>query len=257
MCIIIAKPAGVDLPTKNQLKNSFLSNSDGAGVMFFRNGKVHIDKGYMYWKDYRKILKKWKLGKDDNIVYHMRIATQGGVSPNNCHPFPISAKVEELKRTFVTSDAGFAHNGIFALNDIQEDLSDSQIFVKDILSEVYPECVTNNGYKLLYDMSIEGSKTAILDKNGITMAGNGWIKQDGLFFSNSGFKNTWGTNSYHEDIDKVWGYNNPTWEHNDNFWEEDENFCTLCLHTIEDHWYFCPFCGESTIKTENMHKEEK
>ena len=47
MCIIVAKKKGLELPTKERLKNCFNYNSDGAGIMFNDGNQVFIEKGFM------------------------------------------------------------------------------------------------------------------------------------------------------------------------------------------------------------------
>ena len=47
MCIIVAKKKGLELPTKEILRNCFNYNSDGAGLMFNDGKQVFIEKGFM------------------------------------------------------------------------------------------------------------------------------------------------------------------------------------------------------------------
>ena len=58
MCIIIAKEKYGRLPSEKELKNCFTNNSDGAGFMYVKNGKVVIDKGYM---KYEAFIKHYKI----------------------------------------------------------------------------------------------------------------------------------------------------------------------------------------------------
>ena len=46
MCIIVSKKKGLELPTKEILRNCFNYNSDGAGIMFNDGKQVFIEKGF-------------------------------------------------------------------------------------------------------------------------------------------------------------------------------------------------------------------
>ena len=65
MCIIAAKPAGVNMPDDRILENMWNRNDDGAGFMYAINGKVYIEKGFMRYKDLKTRLNQ--LGKKYNI----------------------------------------------------------------------------------------------------------------------------------------------------------------------------------------------
>ena len=51
MCIIAAKPAGVKMPDHETLENMWYGNPDGAGLMYAKDGKVIIRKGFMKYVD--------------------------------------------------------------------------------------------------------------------------------------------------------------------------------------------------------------
>lgn len=42
MCIIAAKPAGVEMPSDEILRTMWNNNNDGACFMWAANGRVHI-----------------------------------------------------------------------------------------------------------------------------------------------------------------------------------------------------------------------
>ena len=60
MCIICAKPAGVKFPKNEYIENMWDGNDDGAGIMWVSNNKVHIKKGFMKLKDFKRFLGKLK-----------------------------------------------------------------------------------------------------------------------------------------------------------------------------------------------------
>jgi predicted secreted protein len=188
MCIIIAKNSGVKLPSKKVLKSCFNSNPDGTGIMFSHGGKVNIEKGFMEFKSFWKYHQDMKF--DEAIVYHFRIATAGGTSPENCHPFPISDSEELLKKLTIEGEKiAIAHNGIIPINTPKH-LSDTQVFIRDILAGVKTELVNKNKAVLkLIEGATAGSRLALLYGNGeIITSGSGWIPdRNGLIFSNHSY----------------------------------------------------------------------
>ena len=54
MCIIAAKPAGVNMPSYDTLRTMWNANNDGCGFMYVENGQVRIEKGFMKYKNFTK-----------------------------------------------------------------------------------------------------------------------------------------------------------------------------------------------------------
>lgn len=223
MCIIIAKNSGVNLPSKKILKSCFNSNPDGAGIMYNRDGKVNIEKGFMGFKSFWKYHQDMKFGINTSIVYHFRIATAGGTSPENCHPFPISDNEELLKKLSIEGeDIALCHNGIIPINTPKH-LSDTQIFIMDILAGVRGELLAKNQAVLkLIEKATAGSRFALLyGSNGeIITSGQGWIPDsNGLIFSNDSY------------LPRTVWYDFP---HNDKF---------SFGKNITEAVFYCDFCG--------------
>lgn len=195
MCIIIAKPTGIALPSKKILENCFIANHDGAGFMFNHNDRVYIYKGFMSFSHFYEIFKatseKYDF-KNKGLVIHFRISTAGNVDEGNCHPYPISKRDEDLRNTnIITKDVGMVHNGIIHLFSGKDNyLNDTQLFIKNIVSAFYE--VNSNFYLDKDDMKIleiiADSKLCFLDKNGeLHMIGR-YIKDKGIYYSNQSYK---------------------------------------------------------------------
>ena len=58
MCVIMSKPANIAFPDESILKNCWDNNPDMGGFMYAHNGKVHIQKGYESWKEFKSALDK-------------------------------------------------------------------------------------------------------------------------------------------------------------------------------------------------------
>ena len=197
MCIIVAKEKGNNMPTKSTLKECFLRNSDGAGLMYTKNNNVVIEKGFMDFGSFYKRIKELKKEfnsdlKDVPMVFHFRIGTQGKNDKFTCHPFMISNKSEDLKRTRVKTNIGMVHNGIISTySRVREDnLSDTQLFIKYCVS-IFNK-MNRNFYKddevLDYLYSVAQSKLCFLDKEGNIYYRGDFIEDNGIKYSNSTYK---------------------------------------------------------------------
>lgn len=194
MCIIVAKEKGIEIPSKEILETCFRRNPDGAGFMYVKDNKVIIDKGYMDFKSFYKRLtkldKKLKL-KDKALVMHFRIGTHGKNDRSTTHPFPISNNDSDLKQTYFTTDLGMAHNGIIPKYDYEEDMSDTQLFIRDVVSILKGLNKKFYKNKETLDMlkRVCTSKLAFLDvKENIIYVGD-FVKDDnGVRYSNTTYK---------------------------------------------------------------------
>ena len=195
MCVICVKPTNTLFPSKETLQNCFYNNDDGAGFMYTFQNKVHIHKGLMTFESFWNCLKQVRQKTGDKVPYimHFRISTQG--HHKECtHPFPLSDKMENLKKLKGTCSIGVAHNGVLTLtSDGAKNYSDTMKFITD-----YLYCIVdgdkqwyknNNKLKLVERLTIN-NRLAILDNKGhIVTTGKGWIKdKDGCMYSNSSYK---------------------------------------------------------------------
>ena len=200
MCIIIAKYKNGRLPKKDELKNSFEYNSDGAGFMYVNNGKVVIDKGYMTYENFidrfDELCEKFNNFEDKSLVIHCRIGTSSSNTAKNTHPYPISHKERDLHKKYVETELGVAHNGIiqeYTPNWKNPSTNDTQEFILKYLSPLYDNY--KEFYKNKYLMNgiedIIKSKLVFLDTDDkIYFVGkNKFIEEDtGLFFSNDSYR---------------------------------------------------------------------
>jgi len=197
MCIAVVKLKGIEVPTMEVLRECFVCNPDGAGLMVAKDDKVYILKGYMKWKQFKKAVKNVGITKDDAAVYHFRIATSGGIIQENCHPFPISNDMFELGTYYMETDVAMAHNGIIQIKP-DKGLSDTSMFVKEMLFPMKQAILNKNeGFMNLIRLATVGSKLAFLYADGsIITTGNGWIEENGIMYSNSSFRPMYDYKSY-------------------------------------------------------------
>lgn len=213
MCVICVKPTDTLFPSKETLQNCFFNNDDGAGFMYTFQDKVHIQKGLMTFESFWNCLEQARQKTGDNVPYvmHFRISTQG--HHKECtHPFPLSSKMENLKKLKGTCSIGVAHNGVIRLtSDGAKDYSDTMKFITDYLYCIVDgdkQWYKNNNKLKLVERLTENNRLAILDANGhIVTIGKGWIKdKDGCMYSNNSY-------SYKKQVTVSYSYS--PWYQND------------------------------------------
>lgn len=228
MCIAILKPMGAELPKKENLEQSFKRNKDGAGITWLENGKLYIKKGFMTWVDFEKfydefVTEKGSWLKDTTIGYHFRISTHGGVSKENCHPFPVSEVMADLKEIEFVKEEGrvVIHNGIISpFSSSYGNDSDTQKFIQKFL--VHIDKADSKWYNNVHTVKaveeILGSKLAVLDVDGSsTVMGSGWIEDNGVWYSNSTYKkSTYSYGGYGSYNSKAYGYDDYD---DEDYWE--------------------------------------
>ncbi|MBO7461989.1 MAG: hypothetical protein J6T96_05290 [Bacteroidales bacterium] len=219
MCIAIYSPRGNDIPCEDYLKRSFEHNPDGAGFAFnLPNNTVQIEKGFMdynkFIKAFRKANKKYGF-KDRGVLIHFRITTHGGTNRECCHPFPLVADEEIMKKTSVRSDYAVVHNGIISLTSSEaysrHHMSDTMVFIEKYLSKIATNKKWFNNksnFDLIYDLI--DSKMAILNGYGEIHSTQGFTKdEDGNWYSNTTYKSPryskFSNFSWFDDDDEYWG----------------------------------------------------
>ena len=178
MCIIAVKPANKTI-TRRTLKNCFISNSDGAGIMWANENKLWIEKGFFGFRKFYKRFRELELTcPDSDFILHFRIATSGGIRHETCHPFRVHNKL------------AFVHNGIFS-NLGETKMSDTQVFNRDILQKLPPNFLDmNKAREEIFDYIVTSlSKVVFLDNNGkhIIVNEEHGIWDEGIWFSNYGY----------------------------------------------------------------------
>lgn len=223
MCIIVAKYKNVDLPSKEILKNCFERNNDGAGFSYFGNDNlVHIKKGFMSFNEfYNKLMEVDKTDhlKDKNVIIHFRISTSGLVDVGNCHPYPLTKKVDYLRATNLKCKMAIAHNGIISKYNKKDNiLNDSQLFIQNVLCEFYKldNDFTNNEFIMSIIKDLIGtSKLAFINEKGEMKLLGDFVKDNGVYYSNSTYK------SYNYYPYYKYNYNNYSY-FDDDYWKDYE-----------------------------------
>ena len=181
MCIAIMNPSNVTLK-KKVIKNCWDNNYNGAGLLFVNQQTGELDtfkelKNFdKYYDAYTNIRKHHK---ESTIILHFRIATHGGVTESNCHPF------------IVDDTLGFVHNGIISGVPDSKEHSDTYMFNESMLKKLPPGFVHNEVIMSLLADFIGYSKLVFLDTDNqyhIVGEEKGVWDLGGCWFSNSSYK---------------------------------------------------------------------
>lgn len=180
MCLIVKKPAGMEIPTEH-LVNSATHNPDGWGVMWASKGKVHTRKGMGHIREAMPVIDSLTA---KTCYVHQRYATHGATDLANGHPFCI------LDKTMHGTELYMMHNGVLnGVPDIMRDRSDTYhyaMMLRGILAG-QPELLADK--KFLRDLSgdIRGSKFVFLFGDGreIIINEDEGKTLEGLWYSNT------------------------------------------------------------------------
>lgn len=192
MCIIIIKKQGVELPKQEWLDNSERTNRDGIGVCYKKadRSEVVIKKDFVNATTLGVWLKD-NIVKEDDLIIHFRFATHGIKDVGNRHPFPISKDKKLLREANLVCRMALTHNGVISQHSGHQKFSDTQKFVLGIMSD---DAVKNNlnspAIRKMIGDYIGSDKLAILDNEGTVYLWGEFIREEGLLFSNSGYKAT-------------------------------------------------------------------
>lgn len=204
MCIICAKPANTAFPEAETIRNMWTANSDGAGLMFTKDGKVVIRKGFMKLTDFEAELAR--LREEINlyetpVVMHFRITTHGGTKASNTHPFPITDSVRRLQQLRSVSTVGVAHNGIIPISP-RSGISDTMEYIATQLaplSRALPDWYHSEPALELVKNALH-SKLAVLTSDGEIITIGDFTEDGGVLYSNSsylGYGKRWANSFYY------------------------------------------------------------
>lgn len=197
MCVIVAHPAG-KVPARRILEACYAGNSDGIGVAYKRpSGKVKFHRGISF-SDMEQLMRTIE-DKRFPYILHFRFATIGdrGVA-RLCHPFPVSKELDDIRKLHGDAQAVLAHNGTWRDMD---SAFDSKLVRKLINDDGWSDSALiawgiGKGKEIRLDQSGYGNRIAMLygkenfgiDGTGLRLWGRGWVKDDGIWYSNSSWR---------------------------------------------------------------------
>lgn len=233
MCLIAVKESGKQFPKDEHLLEAEIKNKDGIGLMYWKPGakEIKIKKDFTNAETMIAWMKE-NIAIEDILVIHYRWATHGLVDIGNRHPFPVSKNALHLRSAESVCDMGMAHNGVMSQFGTHKKFSDTQQFVREILSEdSVKNNLTNPGIAKLIDNFLGGDRLVVLTKDGELFYWGEWEKEGDIFYSNDGYKKKvyeYFSNWYAE---RVGNYLNNKIEYKnrqDNATESNESWIELC-----------------------------
>lgn len=171
MCIIIVKPARVQLPDYATLCRCARNNPDGFG--FAIPGK----KPYKAL-DFEKFVDSInKVDEDLPMIIHFRKATHGSIKKANCHPFRDN-----------DNGISFAHNGMLNGISTAHDKTDSET----AFNLIFVPAIEKFGFGTAkFKQTIETirgySRFAFLTDNGTIKTYGQFTESNGCLYSNGGY----------------------------------------------------------------------
>ena len=171
---------------KERLEYMTARNGDGIGIAAAYTNGVYFIKGLKSANSAEAVIRRaFELGAH-TVVFHARIATSGGVSAEKCHPYPLTADRTRLNTIKGTSGAVVFHNGILPIAH-SVDENDTQAYIRKVLAPRSAE-VLSGTFDEVIELTITGSRLVILTPDGAKRYGSGREQEDGVWYSNSGFK---------------------------------------------------------------------
>lgn len=216
MCIIAVKPQNVAIPSQEILERIFDKNPDGAGIAYTTNGGIKIIKGIMSKGEFLKVCQK--IPTKASAIIHTRISTSGGICKELTHPYKLTNDFKELRKTNIEikkNDFAVAHNGIFSEFGTMQNANDTMQFIATYLTPL-KELKEKNGGKItdnditpIINRLVNGSRLVIMATDGeFKTYGNGWSEQNGIYYSNEGYKKpTYTYYDYWNDLEDYGGNN--------------------------------------------------
>lgn len=201
MCLLVQQSADTHF-SDAFLRSVFTHNSDGIGVMWAEDGKLHyhkalVDSAESFIEFYRNNIE----GKD--ACWHARMKTHGNIDMENCHPYPVFGfeddKDSELPMLLM-------HNGVLSTGNSKDTTkSDTWHYIRDYLRPILadnPDLMFNEAFqKLLAGHIGVGNKFAVMDAHGRAVIIN---KAQGLTYEGAWLSNTyaWDYRGLHPDAPK-------------------------------------------------------
>lgn len=189
MCVIAVSRSGNRQPTVDELRSMWKHNPDGAGYMFARDNKVIIHKGFMTFNDFIRSVNSESFTADDSVVYHFRISTQAGRTPQMTHPFPLTNDLSECEYLDCWCPIGIAHNGIIPLTTDHSETtySDTALFITKYLSRIIktPGDLFDQDILDMIEQLGGWSKFALMDEIGTVATVGHFTMHDGILLSNT------------------------------------------------------------------------
>lgn len=192
MCLLVEQYSNTDF-SKEFLTSVYQRNSDGIGVMWVEDQKLHYHKTLC--KNLDEFLTFYNThikGKD--CCWHARMKTHGDIDMTNCHPYPVLGFEDEHDMPML-----LMHNGVlFTGNDKDRSKSDTWHYIRDYIQPILrknPGFLHTKEFKDLIERHIgSGNKFALMDASGKPAVI--FNKHAGTYYQGAWLSNTYAWDHY-------------------------------------------------------------
>lgn len=181
MCLLINAPANTTV-SDEWLRDFFVKNDDGFGVMYADKGVLHIRKQLGTPEDF---IQMWRETEHLDRAVHLRMRTHGDVDLENCHPYEIFGEESGHPMWLM-------HNGILATGNAKDvTKSDTWHYIRDYLRPMLdknPDFAFTEAFAEIIGEHIgTGNKFVIMDAHGRTAVINEdrGVEWEGMWLSNT------------------------------------------------------------------------
>ena len=224
MCLIVVGNKDKVSKQKTILENALRINSNGFGLMYFKNddvlSKKTLSKNFV---DVENLIKSVVEDCSDKLALHFRFATQGVVDKINTHPITVLNKDSDGRSVKLMHNSPMLPTAL-----IDKDRSDTHQFVKYYLRPVLksnPDLLYNQKWLEQLNADCDSARMVFADgktNSFIYVNKKLWEKKDKIWYSND---NCFSSSSWMSNISSGFGqssnYYNNSWDYAD---QEEEDY---------------------------------
>lgn len=182
MCLIIKHGTTTNILPREVFDYVYSRNRDGYGVMWVENGRVNIFKTINWSPDQIYDHMKTFEGRKD-VVFHLRMRTDGPIVQDLCHPFRV------LRKTTHGKDIVMMHNGVIRKPNIpiRENQSDTTAYNKQVLIpklSAEPDLIHSKDWVEALTADTVGSRLCFMVDSGEIITTGFWHDRYGCSVSN-------------------------------------------------------------------------
>ena len=218
MCLIVVGNKDNVSKQKTILENALRINSNGFGLMYFKNddvlSKKTLSKNFV---DVENLIKSVVEDCSDKLALHFRFATQGVVDKINTHPITVLNKDSDGRSVKLMHNSPMLPTAL-----IDKDRSDTHQFVKYYLRPVLksnPDLLYNQKWLEQLNADCDSARMVFADgktNSFIYVNKKLWEKKDKIWYSND---NCFSSSSWMSNISSGFGqssnYYNNSWDYAD------------------------------------------
>lgn len=185
MCLLITQSATAPILSDAWLEDFHAYNSDGAGIMYVENGKLHVHK--IVPKDSSDFIKLYREHAEGrNCAIHLRYKTHGAIDHENTHPYEVFGEDHPDGALWMM------HNGVLSTgNDADTTKSDTWHFIREYLRpmlEKNRDLLHTPQFQAMLGSFIGNNRFTFMDELGRVVTIN---EQQGIYWGGRWMSNTY------------------------------------------------------------------